>query len=188
MALWLIGLIFMLVKLLVALVVLLLLAAYLIWVERRLLGFMQLRLGPNRAGWQGLLQPIADAVKLLAKEDFIPAGADRVIFLYAPAVVAATALLIFAVVPFARGWTFRGQEIPGVITDLNVGLLFVLALSSIGVYGVALGGWASNSKFSLLGAIRGAAQMISYELSLGLSLVPDYQVLVAESDIVKVAE
>lgn len=172
MALWVIGLIFMLVKLLVVLVALLLLAAYLIYVERRLLGFMQLRLGPNRAGPQGLLQPIADAVKLLAKEDFIPAGADRVIFLYAPAVVAATALLIFAVVPFARGWTFRGQEIPGVITDLNVGLLFVLALSSIGVYGVALGGWASNSKFSLLGAIRGAAQMISYELSLGLSLVP----------------
>jgi NADH-quinone oxidoreductase subunit H len=167
-----IGLIFMLIKLLVVLVALLLLAAYLIYVERRLLGFMQLRLGPNRAGPQGLLQPIADAVKLLAKEDFIPAGADRVIFLYAPAVVAATALLIFAVVPFARGWTFRGQEIPGVITDLNVGLLFVLALSSIGVYGVALGGWASNSKFSLLGAIRGAAQMISYELSLGLSLVP----------------
>ena len=172
MALWVIGLIFMLVKLLVVLVALLLLAAYLIYVERRLLGFMQLRLGPNRAGPQGLLQPIADAVKLLAKEDFIPAGADRVIFLYAPAVVAATALLIFAVVPFARGWTFRGQEIPGVITDLNVGLLFVLALSSIGVYGVALGGWASNSKFSLLGAIRGAAQMISYELSLGLSVVP----------------
>jgi NADH-quinone oxidoreductase subunit H len=162
----------MLVKLLVVLVALLLLAAYLIYVERRLLGFMQLRLGPNRAGPQGLLQPIADAVKLLAKEDFIPAGADRLIFLYAPAVVAATALLIFAVVPFARGWTFRGQEIPGVITDLNVGLLFVLALSSIGVYGVALGGWASNSKFSLLGAIRGVAQMISYELSLGLSLVP----------------
>ena len=133
---------------------------------------MQLRLGPNRAGPQGLLQPIADAVKLLTKEDFIPAGADRVIFLYAPAVVAGTALLIFAVVPFARGWTFRGQEIPGVVSDLNVGLLFVLALSSLGVYGVALGGWASNSKFALLGAIRGAAQMISYELSLGLSLVP----------------
>jgi len=109
---------------------------------------------------------------LLTKQDFVPAGADRVIFLYAPAVVAASALLIFAVVPFARGWTFRGQEIPGVISDLNVGLLFVLALSSLGVYGVALGGWASNSKFSLLGAIRGAAQMISYEVSLGLSLVP----------------
>ena len=172
MSVWVAGFILLLLKLLVVLVVLLLLAAYLIYVERRLLGFMQLRLGPNRAGPQGLLQPIADAVKLLTKEDFVPAGADRVIFLYAPAVVAASALLIFAVVPFAQGWTFRGQEIPGVISDLNVGLLFVLALSSLGVYGVALGGWASNSKFSLLGAIRGAAQMISYELSLGLSLVP----------------
>jgi len=169
---WVAGLILLLLKLLVVLVALLLLAAYLIYVERRLLGFMQMRLGPNRAGPQGLLQPFADVVKLLTKEDFVPAGADRVIFLYAPAVVAASALLIFAVVPFARGWTFRGQEIPGVISDLNVGLLFVLALSSLGVYGVALGGWASNSKFSLLGAIRGAAQMISYELSLGLSLVP----------------
>jgi len=169
---WVAGLILLLLKLLVVLVALLLLAAYLIYVERRLLGFMQLRLGPNRAGPQGLLQPLADIVKLLAKEDLVPAGADRVIFLYAPAVVAASALLIFAVVPFARGWTFRGQEIPGVISDLNVGLLFVLALSSLGVYGVALGGWASNSKFSLLGAIRGAAQMISYEVSLGLSLVP----------------
>ncbi|MGD0826893.1 MAG: NADH-quinone oxidoreductase subunit NuoH [Desulfobaccales bacterium] len=169
---WVAGLILLLVKLLVVLVALLLLAAYLIYVERRLLGFMQLRLGPNRAGFQGLLQPIADIVKLLAKEDFVPAGADRVVFLYAPAVVAATTLLIFAVIPFARGWTFRGQEITGVVSDLNVGLLFILGLSSLGVYGVALGGWASNSKFSLLGGIRGAAQMISYELSLGLSLVP----------------
>ncbi|MCX5890203.1 MAG: NADH-quinone oxidoreductase subunit NuoH [Deltaproteobacteria bacterium] len=169
---WTLGIVLLLIKLLVVLVVLLLLAAYLIYVERRLLGFMQLRLGPNRAGPQGLLQPIADAVKLLTKEDFIPAGADRVIFLYAPALVAGTALLIFAVIPFARGWTFRGQEIPGVVSDLNVGLLFILALSSIGVYGVALGGWASNSKFALLGAIRGAAQMISYELALGLALVP----------------
>jgi len=169
---WVAGFILLLLELLVVLVVLLVLAGYLVYVERRLLGFMQLRLGPNRAGFQGLLQPIADIVKLLVKEDFIPAGADRVVFLYAPAVVAASALLIFAVVPFARGWTFRGQEIPGVISDLNVGLLFVLALSSLGVYGVALGGWASNSKFSLLGAIRGAAQMISYEISLGLSLVP----------------
>ena len=172
MSVWVVGIILLLVKLLVVLVVLLLVAAYLVYVERRLLGFMQLRLGPNRCGPQGLLQPLADAVKLLTKEDFIPAGADRVIFLYAPAVVAGTALLIFAVVPFARGWTFRGQEIPGVVSDLNVGLLFVLALSSLGVYGVALGGWASNSKFALLGAIRAAAQMISYELSLGLSLVP----------------
>ncbi|MGP8049213.1 MAG: NADH-quinone oxidoreductase subunit NuoH [Desulfobaccales bacterium] len=169
---WVVAFILLLVKLLVVLVFLLVLAGWLVLVERRLLGFMQLRLGPNRAGFQGLLQPVADIVKLLVKEDLVPAGADRAVFLYAPAVVAATALLIFAVVPFARGWTFRGQEIPGVISDLNVGLLFVLALSSLGVYGVALGGWASNSKFSLLGAIRGAAQMISYEISLGLSLVP----------------
>ncbi len=169
---WVVAFILLLLKLLVVLVFLLVLAGWLVLVERRLLGFMQLRLGPNRAGFQGLLQPVADIVKLLVKEDLVPAGADRAVFLYAPAVVAATALLIFAVVPFARGWTFRGQEIPGVISDLNVGLLFVLALSSLGVYGVALGGWASNSKFSLLGAIRGAAQMISYEISLGLSLVP----------------
>jgi NADH-quinone oxidoreductase subunit H len=172
MSVWALGIILLIVKLLVVLVVLLLWAAYLIYVERRLLGFFQLRLGPNRCGPQGLLQPFADAIKLLAKEDFIPAGADRVVFLYAPAVVAGMALLIFAVVPFARGWSFHGQPIPGVIVDLNVGLLFVLALSSISVYGVALGGWASNSKFALLGAIRGAAQMISYEISLGLSLVP----------------
>jgi NADH-quinone oxidoreductase subunit H len=115
---------------------------------------------------------LADIVKLLTKEDVIPEGADRLIFLYAPAVVAATALLIFAVVPFARTVTFMGREIPMVISDLNVGLLFVLALSSISVYGLALGGWASNSKFSLLGGIRAAAQMISYELAMGLSLVP----------------
>ena len=172
MTVWALGIILLLVKLAVVLVGLLLLAAYLIYVERRLLGFFQLRLGPNRCGPQGLLQPLADAVKLLMKEDFVPEGADRRIFLYAPAVVALVAFLIFAVVPFARGWTFRGQPIPAVVVDLNVGLLFVLALSAIGVYGVALGGWASNSKYSLLGAIRGAAQMISYEVPLALSLVP----------------
>jgi NADH-quinone oxidoreductase subunit H len=172
MSIWAISIILLIVKLAVVLVGLLLLAAYLIYVERRLLGFFQLRLGPNRCGPQGLLQPFADAIKLLTKEDLIPAGADRVVFLYAPAVVAGVALLIFAVVPFAQGWSYHGQAIPGVIVDLNVGLLFILALSSISVYGVALGGWASNSKYALLGAIRGAAQMISYEISLGLSLVP----------------
>jgi NADH-quinone oxidoreductase subunit H len=172
MTVWLAGIILLIVKLAVVLVGLLLFAAYLIYVERRLLGFLQVRLGPNRAGPQGLLQPFADLIKLLTKEDFIPAGADRVIFLYAPVVVAATAILIFSVVPFARGWTFHGHHIPGVITDINVGLLYVYALSSLAVYGVALGGWASNSKYSLLGAIRGAAQMISYELALGLSLAP----------------
>jgi NADH-quinone oxidoreductase subunit H len=169
---WIIGLIILLVKLGVVLVGLLLLAAYLVLAERKLLARLQIRLGPNRAGPFGLWQPLADAVKLLTKEDVVPNKADRLIFLLAPAVVAATALLIFAVVPFGQGWTIGGHQIPMVVADLNVGLLYVLALSSIGVYGVALGGWASNSKYALLGGIRGAAQMISYELSLGLALVP----------------
>jgi NADH-quinone oxidoreductase subunit H len=141
-------------------------------VERKLLARMQVRYGPNRAGKFGLLQPLADGIKMITKEDIVPVAADRVIFLLAPAVVAATAMLMFAVVPFGPSLTLGGREIPMVISDLNVGLLYVFALSSLGVYGVALGGWASNSKFALLGGIRGAAQMISYELALGLSLVP----------------
>ena len=172
MATWIAGIIVLIVKLAVVLTVLLLLAAYLVWVERKFLARLQIRYGPNRAGKFGLLQPIADAVKLLAKEDTIPAGADRILFILAPAIVAGTALLMFGVVPFGRDLTLWGKQIPMVISDLNVGLLFVFALSALGVYGVALGGWASNSKFSLLGGIRGAAQMISYELALGLSLVP----------------
>ena len=168
----LIGIILLVIKLAVVLVGLLLVAGWLTFGERRLLGWFQLRLGPNRAGPWGLLQPVADIVKLLGKEDLVPRGADRFIFLYAPAVVATTAFLIFAVVPFGKSWTLFGRPFPLVISDLNVGLLFVLALSSLSVYGVALGGWASNSKFSLLGGVRSAAQMISYELPMGLSLVP----------------
>jgi NADH-quinone oxidoreductase subunit H len=169
---WIIGFIVLLIKIGIVLVVLLLLAAYLSYFERKFLAWLQIRLGPNRAGPFGLLQPIADAIKLLVKEDIVPSKADRLIFLYAPAVVAGTALLIFAVVPFGQGIAIDGHPIPMVISDLNVGLLYILALSSVGVYGVALGGWASNSKYSLLGGIRGAAQMISYELSLALALVP----------------
>ena len=169
---WILGFIILIVKLGVVLVGLLLLAAYLVLVERKFLGRLQIRYGPNRAGKFGLLQPFADTIKMLTKEDIVPAEADRGIFLLAPAVVAAEALLIFAVVPFGASVTLLGKKIPMVITDLNVGLLYVFALASLGVYGVALGGWASNSKYSLLGGIRGAAQMISYELSLGLSLVP----------------
>jgi NADH-quinone oxidoreductase subunit H len=172
MASWIIGFVLLLFKMAVVLGVLLLLAAYLVWTERKLLARFQVRYGPNRAGKFGLLQPIADGIKMITKEDLIPDGADRFIFLLAPAVVAGTALLMFAVVPFGEEMTLFGQNIPMVISDLNVGLLFVFALSSLGVYGVALGGWASNSKYSLLGGIRGAAQMISYELSLGLSLIP----------------
>ncbi|MGC1401986.1 MAG: NADH-quinone oxidoreductase subunit NuoH [Thermodesulfobacteriota bacterium] len=169
---WLLGFIFLLIKLGLVLILLLTVAAYLTLAERKLLGRMQVRYGPNRAGTFGLLQPLADVIKMLTKEDTIPQGADRLIFLLAPAVVSATALLIFAVIPFGRGWTFLGRPVPMVISDLNVGLLFVMALSSINVYGIALGGWASNSKYSLLGGVRAVAQMISYELSLGLSLVP----------------
>ena len=119
-----------------------------------------------------MLQPIADGIKLLLKEDIVPDAANRIIFLAAPAIVTATALLVLAVVPIGPVLTIGGKKIPLVISDLNVGLLYVFGLSSLSVYGVALGGWASNSKYSLIGGIRGAAQMISYELSLGLSIVP----------------
>jgi NADH-quinone oxidoreductase subunit H len=169
---WIAGLILLVIKLGVVLIVLLTAAAYLVWVERKLLGRMQARFGPNRAWRYGLLQPLADLIKLITKEDTVPEGASKMIFLLSPGVVAATALLIFSVIPFGKDLTIMGRTIPMVITDLNVGLLFVIALSSLGVYGVALGGWASSSKYSLLGGIRGAAQMISYEVSLGLSLVP----------------
>jgi NADH-quinone oxidoreductase subunit H len=169
---WILGVAILIVKLLVVLVGLLLLAAYLVLLERKFLARLQIRYGPNRAGKYGLLQPIADTIKMLTKEDVVPEAADRVIFLFAPAVVAVEAMLIFAVVPFGRDITLWGRKVPMVIADLNIGLLYVFALSSLGVYGVALGGWSSNSKYSLLGGIRGAAQMISYELSLGLSLVP----------------
>lgn len=134
----------------------------LIWLERRLLALWQDRYGPNRTGPFGILQPIADVVKLFAKEDWIPPFADRPVFIMAPAVIVTTVLLSFAVVPFAPGV---------VIADLNIGLLFFLAMSSLGVYSVVLGGWASNSKYSLLGAMRGAAQMLSYEVFMGLSLM-----------------
>jgi NADH-quinone oxidoreductase subunit H len=166
------GIILLILKLAAMLGILLLSASYLVWLERKLLARLQIRYGPNRAGIFGLLQPIADAVKLLTKEDILPAAADPFIFRLAPAVVAVVALLMFAVVPVGPDIRLFGHPVPLVITDLNVGLLYVFALSSLGVYGVALGGWASNSKFALLGGIRGAAQMISYELALGLSLVP----------------
>lgn len=160
------------IKLVALLAVVMLLAAYLVLIERKLLGRFQIRYGPNRAGRFGLLQSFADGIKLLLKEDIVPAQADRLIFMYAPALVAAVPLLVLAVIPFGREWQVLGVKMPMAVSNLNVGLLYVLALSSLGVYGVALGGWASNSKYSLLGAVRATAQMISYELSLGLSLVP----------------
>lgn len=162
----------LLIKLASVLAVVLLLTVYLVLIERKLLGRFQLRYGPNRAGYHGLLQSFADGIKLLLKEDIVPVGADRFIFIYAPAIVAIVPLLLLAVIPFGDSSILMGKEIPMVIANLNVGVLYVLALSSLGVYGVILGGWAANSKYSLLGAIRATAQMISYELALGLSLVP----------------
>jgi NADH-quinone oxidoreductase subunit H len=140
-----------------------LLAATLTWVERRLLGFLQDRLGPNRVGWQGSLQIVADMIKILFKQDWTPRFSDRVIFIAAPVIVMATVLLAFAVIPFGPGL--------GIASDLNIGLLFFLGLTSLSVYGVVLAGWASNSKFSLLGGLRAAAQMISYEVFMGLAVV-----------------
>ena len=152
--------------------VILTLAAYLVFAERRILGWIQDRKGPNRVGPQGLLQPLADLIKMLTKEDFCPTGADRWLFYLAPAMAAMPAILTFAVVPFGAPVSILGRTLSMQVADLHVGLLFFMALSSIAIYGVALGGWASNSKYALLGSIRGLAQLISYELSMGLSLVP----------------
>ncbi|NEU08905.1 NADH-quinone oxidoreductase subunit NuoH [Flavihumibacter sp. R14] len=137
-------------------------AAWLIWLERRVLALWQDRYGPNRAGPFGLFIVVADTIKLFFKEDWIPPFADKFIFVIAPAIVAAAVLMSFVVVPFAPGI---------VVADLNIGLLFFLAMSSLGVYSIVLGGWASNNKYSLLGALRGASQMISYEVFMGLSLM-----------------
>ncbi len=141
--------------------VLFILPVGLTWLERRLLAKFQDRFGPNRAGPFGLLQPAADGIKLLLKEDWVPPFADRIVFIISPAIVMVTVLLAFGVVPFA----------PGIhIADLNIGLLFFLGMTSLGVYSIVLAGWSSNSKYSLIGGIRAAAQMISYELPMGLSV------------------
>jgi len=146
----------------VVLFIVLNLAAGLVWVERRLLAVWQDRYGPNRVGPFGLLQPLADSVKLFFKEDWIPPFADKAVFVLAPGIIVATALLSFAVVPLAPGF---------VVADLDIGLLFLLAMSSLGVYSIVLAGWASNNKYSLLGGIRASAQMLSYEVFMGLSML-----------------
>src|ERR687884_1553987 len=138
-------------------------ALYASYLERKISAFMQARLGPMRVGKWGLLQPIADAVKLLTKEDLTPDKADNYIFKFAPYISVAAAFIVFAVIPFAPDW--------GVITDVNIGVLFVLSISSVGVLALILAGWSSNSKYSLLGGLRSSAQMVSYEVSMGLSLI-----------------
>src|SRR6476646_11526102 len=137
--------------------------AYATYLERKISAFMQARLGPMRVGPWGLLQPIADGLKLLVKEDFIPENADRWIFFIAPYIAVVAAFIVMAVVPFGPDWA--------VITDVNIGILFVLAVSSVGVLALILAGWSSNSKYALLGALRSSAQMVSYEVSMGLAII-----------------
>src|SRR5262245_61411007 len=169
---WVQNLVIPLVKIAVVLGVVSLVVAYLTLLERKVLGFIQARLAPRRVGPHGLLQPIADGLKLLLKEDIVPDRADRVAFLLAPAVAIVPAFAAFAVIPFAgRAFRVLGFEVWPWITDLNIGVLYVLSISSLGVYGIILGGWASNSKYSLLGALRSSAQMVSYEVPLGFSIV-----------------
>ncbi len=167
-----------LIKIALLLFVVLTLVAYLSLAERRISAFIQDRLGPNRVGPFGLLQPVADGIKFIFKEDIIPERANKTIFILAPAISLVTALIALAVIPIGKGFY---TDIFGLlkdpifvrfqIADINVGLLYVLAVGSLGVYGVVLGGWASNSKYPLLGGLRSAAQMISYEIPLGLSIL-----------------
>ena len=159
------------VKVLIVFAVTMLTVLIMIYAERRVSAFMQGRLGPNRVGPQGLLQPIADGIKFLMKEDIIPAGVDKPVYLLAPAMLLIPALMTFAVIPFGASITLFGRNIPLQVADINVGILYILALTSIGVYGLVLAGWSSNSKYPLIGGLRSSAQLISYELAMGLAIV-----------------
>jgi NADH-quinone oxidoreductase subunit H len=160
-----------LIKVVVVLIVFFLMVAYLTWLERKLLGHFQVRYGPMRVGPHGLLQPFADGLKLLFKEDITPAGANKVVYAFAPLLTFIPAFIIFAVIPFGDNIKLFGHTIGLVISDFNLGLLYVFAVASLGVYGIVLAGWSSNNKYSLLGGLRSSAQMISYEISLGLSII-----------------
>jgi len=159
------------IKNLVVISVLMLFVAYITLAERKMLGYLQVRPGPNRVGWWGLLQPIADGIKSFVKEDIIPADADKPVYLLAPMISFFTALSMFAVIPFGDRVVLFGREIKLVIADVDIGILYVFALATLGEYGVVLGGWASGNKYGLWGALRAAAQMISYELPLGIALL-----------------
>jgi len=143
--------------------------AYLTWYERRALARIQARVGPNRAGPFGLLQPIADAVKLIFKEELTPAKADKVVFFWAPVITLVPSIIIAAVIPWGTAFDFFGRKVNLYVADINVGVLYLMSIASIAVYGIVLAGWSSNNKYAMLGGLRSSAQMISYELALGLS-------------------
>ena len=145
--------------------------AYLTWYERRALARIQVRIGPNRAGPQGLLQPIADAVKLIFKEELTPGKADRLVFFWAPVITLVPSIIIAAVIPWGTSFVMFDRVIELYVADLNVGVLYLMSIASIAVYGIVLAGWSSNNKYAMLGGLRSSAQMISYELALGLSFV-----------------
>ena len=167
----LLGFIIICVKVLFVFAATMLTVLMMIYAERRVSAFIQGRIGPNRVGPQGLLQPIADGIKFLMKEDIIPSAVDKPIFILAPAILLIPALMTFAVIPFGSDITLFGRQIPLQVADVNIGIIYVLALTSIGVYGIVLAGWSSNSKYSLLGGLRSTAQLISYELAMGLAVV-----------------
>lgn len=146
-------------------------AAYQTYFERKVAAWMQDRIGPDRAGKWGLLQPLADGGKLFFKEDFIPANADRMLFIMGPGIAMFVALMTSVVIPWGPDIVLFGREIALQVTDVNVGILFIMAITSIGVYGIMIGGWASNNKYSLFSAIRASSQMISYELAMGVSII-----------------
>jgi NADH-quinone oxidoreductase subunit H len=155
----------------VVLFILLTSVAYLTLLERKVMSLIQLRIGPNRVGLWGLLQPAADGLKMIFKEDIIPTAANKWLYIAAPAVMLIPALMTLIVIPYGSEINLFGYQIPLYVTRMNVGLLYVLGLTSVGVYGIVLAGWASNNKYSLMGGLRSTAQLISYELALGLSIV-----------------
>jgi NADH-quinone oxidoreductase subunit H len=158
-------------KMIVVIAILFALPIPLTWLERKIAGHIQQRLGPMRVGWHGLLQPVADGIKLLTKEDHIPAEADRFLFTLAPIIALVPPFAVFVAIPFGDSVTLFGTEITLYLSDMNVGLLYILAVLGIGTFGVILAGWASNSKYAVLGSLRTCAQMISYEIPMGFSVI-----------------